>query len=164
VVWKPHNLGPGESATAVGTMDAFLSTALDRLERSVVEPLSSAAIELVDEQLSEYPEATPANATLGSHPLAGTPSGVSSSSSTPAKQGAASTSTSASDQGASSDLLRVCHVKDVYQDSKTALYHGTQRVVQGDGLTRGSMHAGAAAVHAFWTDFDLEVHSACSAR
>lgn len=96
-------------------MDAFLSTALDRLERSVVEPLSSAAIELVDEQLNEYPEAAPAKAALGSHPLTGTPSGVGSSSSTPAYQGAASTSTSASasDQGASSDLLRVCHAENV---------------------------------------------------
>jgi len=96
-------------------MDAFLSTALDRLEKSVVEPLSSAAIELVDEQLSEYPEATPAKAALASRPLGtpfgGNPSGVSSASSTPAKQGAASSSASASDQGAWSDLLRVCHAE-----------------------------------------------------
>lgn len=33
-----------------------MNLALDSLEKSVVEPLQSAAIELVDESLSEYPE------------------------------------------------------------------------------------------------------------
>jgi hypothetical protein len=76
-------------------MDAFLSTALDRLERNVVEPLSAAAIELVDEQLSEFPEASK---------NAGALSGVTAASSfatasTPAKT-AASTSTSNQQDGA----------------------------------------------------------------
>ena len=37
-------------------MDKFLNHALDSLEKSVVEPLQAAAVELVDESLSEWPE------------------------------------------------------------------------------------------------------------
>ena len=48
-------------------MDQFLNRALDFAEKSVVEKLQSAAIELVDESLSEYPTNGP-NSASGSLP------------------------------------------------------------------------------------------------
>jgi hypothetical protein len=47
-------------------MDQFLNRALDFAEKSVVEKLQSAAIELVDESFSEYPTNAPGTKPPGS--------------------------------------------------------------------------------------------------